>query len=273
MKLAHIAPTSMLGHLPASQKAHLALSKLIVDNMQYARFYRNQVKRNALVILDSPVHENLTPNLGEWVTALGWLRPSVAILPDIIDDAEGTVKSAIFAADQARHYPGIQLMGVPHGKDNAEFLDCAQELVHGVQVKWLGISLERRLENDVLAYQRRVERIRCLARDPVFAGVNIHLLGISEAARELREPLFRRVTSADTSKFAVYYLSGNPAVPPSPLNKQYPGRAALGGSFEYFNWRPSLPSGSRLGEFQRGFLDNLSRWSDYAATGSWLTSK
>jgi hypothetical protein len=265
MKLAHIVPTALLPHT-YHQDAFLCLSNLIARDEFYAEFHRQQVAAGKLVILDNPVHENEPLNLDEWSMAIQLLHPTVINLPDVIDDWEQTVALAKVCSPRAHALsPDSYLMAVPHGVEHSDFLACVRQLyaLRDPVIDWFGVSLERRLENDQLAFERRIRRIRILQTEPGINQRNVHLLGVSEQAYELRSPIFRHVTSADTSKFAVWALNGDPLFPPAPVTVPYPGRESLGGSVKYFGYDPPAGFDPKV------LFESLEAWSHYAENGAY----
>lgn len=260
MKLAHIVPHSLL-ECARDSEAFLCLSNLVVRNPFYAEFHRRMAREGKLVILDNPVHENGELDLREWAEAAKLITPTVAIIPDVIDDANATVMYAREFRGVIREWsPSTRLMAVPHGVEQIDFLRCAQELLRlkNPSIHWFGVSLERRLDDDPYAFQRRVQRVRMLTSEPSFRYRSIHLLGVSEAASEFLHPAFLNVASADTSKFAVWWLNGTAPLPPSPIKQPYPGRASLGGSTRYFDFEPQEAFlRDRLAEY-------LLAWTNYA---------
>jgi hypothetical protein len=260
MKLAHLVPLSMLP-VVHHQAAHLCLSNLVIRSELYAEFHRRQVVEGKLVLLDNPVHEDEPIRIDEWLEAARLIKPTVVVIPDVIDDWEATVKLAKEYRHEVRKVsPRSHLMAVPHGVEHADFLACARQLsaLRDPAITWFGVSLERRLNDDPLALTRRFRRIRILRTEPEVCKRNVHLLGISEQAVELRSPTFAHCVSADTSKFATWALTDNPVFPPPPVRLDYPGRSALGGPLKYFEYDP--PPGFNIGEL----YESLTAWSNYA---------
>jgi hypothetical protein len=260
MKLAHLVPTACLGLLPAEQQAHLALANLVIRNGEYRDYYAGQATQGKLVILDNPVHENVRPQIDEWRLACQIIKPQVAVLPDVIDSAYSTLKMAKWSLDAAPDV-ACEFMGVPHADDDDDYIACAEELVY-LGCTWIGISLDRKLNDDELAYLRRCRRITLL-RDAFGETVKLHLLGISERGFEFTNKYLQAVcASADTSKYAVWFLKGHPVIPPVPIMHRYPGRNALSSSMQYFDYRPVMsPETAEL------FKRNLTRWLKYAEEG------
>jgi len=263
MKLSHLVPTSMLSELPEQQTTHLALANLITDDEEYRDFYCRLVTSGHTVILDYPAHERLDIDLEQWLGAVEILRPSAVVLPDSIDSADETLLQAGIAIrmllrktlNQTPEY-----IGVPHGKTQKEYLACAEKLWR-YGCRWFGISLERQL-SDADALNLRQQRLEGLLTNTYTKTSKYHLLGISETASELIDPFFQEhCGTADASKFAVWWLtSWDSAVPypkDVPINRPYPGRKALGGSVDYFNYCG----------VSTGLQWYLERWSVFAEKG------
>lgn len=262
MRLAHIVPVSLLGTLPKNQRTHLVLSELVLSDERYYRFYVNCRERGDFLILDNPVHEDRPVTIDRWLEAIRQLLPDVAVIPDVIDSDEETVKNAVEAIARLREdgFSGIKLMAVPHGVTQADWLTCARVLEGlGPAISWFGLSLERRLSDDMHALNRRRERVQLLKDEPRFDRIKLHLLGTSECGYEFSDDkIWRRASSADSSKFAVWCMYDNPVLPPVPLTEPYPGRKPFGGSYDYF----FAPVPEWLSP--RKMSANLRRWCSYA---------
>lgn len=261
MKLAHLLPISLIGATPANQSVHLTLAPLVTVYPRYANWLRRRMAHGDTVILDNPVHEDVEPNLDIWMQAMELLHPTIAILPDVIDDDQQTVKNATRLAQEVRrHYWPVKLMAVPHGVEQLDWNNCARALGAINEIEWLGISLERRLKDDELAVARRYERLEFLRDNQRFDHLRVHLLGTSERASEFAGGrVWRRADTTDSSKFAVFYLTNQPVEPPGPVAIPYPGRMPFGGSMEYFHATPQLPF---LGKGR--LTQNLAAWCNYA---------
>jgi hypothetical protein len=267
VKLSHLVPISMLDMLPAEQTTHLALCNLILDDLTYREFYRDKRATGDTVIMDVPQHEGIATSYTAWMSAFNMLRPQVVILPDVITSAELTIRNAKLcydAIDTADLPWPVTLMGVAHGKDDQEFIDCAVAL-HQLGCTRIGISLEHQLA-DRPAYNRRRSRLQLLTRIPQMRTTKYHLLGISETAEEFVDPLFQEFAmTADASKFAVWYLSVvYPPHPPAPITVGYPGRALFGGSMEYFDYKVDYSGFENAGDMP----EYLASWNTYAEKGT-----
>lgn len=263
MKLAHIVPISLLDTVPKNQTTHLVLSELVLKIGSYHRFYSERRCRGDFLILDNPVHENRPITIDDWLQAVLLIMPDVAVIPDVIDsDVEtiANVEKAVEAFTRQGFGSAVELMAVPHGYMQQNWLDCAHRIAAITEISWLGLSLERRLKNDSFALIRRRERVEMLRTESAcFDRLKLHLLGLSETGEELGDDrVWQRATSVDTSKFAVWSMFGTKVRPPVPTYYEYPGRAIFGGGFEYFYAdRPLHVSGRKM-------RSNLQRWVRYA---------
>jgi hypothetical protein len=260
VRLAHLVPTACLPRLNSDQGVYLALSNLIVTDPGYRQFHcdKRDESRTATVILDNPVHERW--GYESFVSALRILRPHIAVLPDTIASATLTVSSSRYYAGVVRNAsPETLAMVVPHGRTDEEYVYCATEMVRTCQPAYIGMTLAGDFDNDAIAYEARRRRLQMLLEVPEIASAcGFHFLGISETAAEFTDELtMRTVSSADASKFAVWHLSEQPVLPPSPINVPYPGRDKFGGSMAYFNYMPDLDQAA-------GLSHTLKSWSDYA---------
>ncbi|HEV2175274.1 MAG TPA: hypothetical protein VGR71_16995 [Nitrospira sp.] len=263
MKLAHIVPVSLLSTVPNEQSLHLVLSELVLSDERYFRFYAERKNAGDFIILDNPVHEDRPVKFEHWIEAIMLLQPNVAVVPDVIDSTLMTLDNAREAVARFReyHFPQTELMAVPHSQTQYGWLQCATELARlGDPLRWFGISLERRLDNDPLALIRRRERVDMMLSFPErFGHIKLHLLGVSERGDELgNDSIWQRAHSADSSKFAVWSMLGTPVSPPVPILQPYPGRGTFGGSYEYFL------AGHPQGLSRRKMLRNLRQWNEYA---------
>lgn len=264
MQLAHITPISLLDTIPVEQHTHLVLSELVRSNSRYSAFYRERAQNGDRIILDNPVHEDRPTKIEDWLDTIELIRPSVAVIPDVIDSQLMTLDNAREAVSKFRQRGfeklGTELMAVPHADTQLGWLTCASDLARLGTISWFGISLERRLNDDGLALQRRRERVVMLSSfRERFAHIKLHLLGVSESGMELSDDrVWQRAESADTSKFAVWNMLETPVVPPVPTTYSYPGRTPFGGSFDYF-FAGHPPRVSR-----RKMRNNLRTWNQYA---------
>src|SRR5271170_4803111 len=119
--------------------------------------------RRDTVIIDNPVHENEPVDPIIWLSVVRKLRPTIAVLPDVIDDDSMTIKQAKMYAPMV-YGLGVKLMAVPHGDCVADFYSSIHELVRISGVTHIGLSLDRRLD-DEKAIEQRYQILRAIKLD------------------------------------------------------------------------------------------------------------
>lgn len=116
---------------------HLLLSHLI-DNRAYFKHYREQRARGAYLVLDNSAHEfEIGQKASTLLDQAMLLNAQEIVVPDCLDDAEGTIESALssieywFEGDRASEMRDLDpaLMYVPQGKDKNDWVECLRELV------------------------------------------------------------------------------------------------------------------------------------------------
>ncbi len=136
MKAALIPPISQLHTFGVSGKFHLLLSHLLQD-VDYTRHYTYQREKGAYLILDNSAHEH---GKGDDPEALLYnaaaLRAQEMVVPDVLEDADGTVESALNALeywfekkDKMIRELNPALMYVPQAKNIDQWVWCFGNLV------------------------------------------------------------------------------------------------------------------------------------------------
>jgi len=230
-KIANITPIPMLDEvLTEKDNFHLVLTNLILSDQKYLDFYRNRIAQGDYVILDVPAFETSQPTSTTSVdAAAAMLMPSEVVLPDDITSAKNTIALAHQCKTllERASYPG-KTMGVPHGTDYREYIDCAVELVEDVGVNVLGIVEEI---PELYGYDRLPMVQKLAARLP---ETEFHLLGIDDELKNFHVPDHIPVRSIDTAKFVVYGLNKIDVWPNHKHTPAYPGRKTVGGRAGYF---------------------------------------
>ena len=231
MKVGNICPTALLEDLiTPEEKYHLVLADIVVEDDDYAQFYRARLSQGDFVTLDSMEAER--PGEGsslevmiEAFKKLG--QPSEIVLPDVSDRRIETVHRSTEAANelQAAGFTGA-FMGVPHGHNWREMEQCADDLVAIPGVECLGVYEQIR-DNFQMSRADAAYQIKYLHRE-----MDIHLLGGDEDCSTMLTPwCHHNCRGTDTAKLIVWGLTGNVVtaenIPP------YPGRKAFGGE-DYF---------------------------------------
>lgn len=129
VKIAHEAPITIMDEVRSRTDYDYALVHLFETHPKYLRHFKQSVELGRDVILDNSIFE-----LGEAFDAdryAHWIRelkPTEYILPDVLEDSEGTVINASKWFAKYSDLPGKRI-GVVHGKTLAEFITCYKRLL------------------------------------------------------------------------------------------------------------------------------------------------
>lgn len=125
MKIAHEAPLSIFNKVQEVTDYDYALVHLFEESEKYYNFFNRSLEKGREVILDNSVFELGTAFDKE--KYYGWiekLNPTYYIIPDVLEDAEQTVKNI----QQWHHLAGKKSIGVVQGKSVEEVIWCYREI-------------------------------------------------------------------------------------------------------------------------------------------------
>ena len=136
MKAALIPPIPCLKQFGVTGKFHLLLSHLLKDPVYFSH-YLTERERGAYLLLDNSAHEH---GHGDDPEALIYnavaLKAQEVVVPDVLEDAEGTVESALNALeywfekkDKVIRKLNPALMYVPQARHMEEWVWCFGNLV------------------------------------------------------------------------------------------------------------------------------------------------
>lgn len=193
IKLAIIPPIAYLNDF--STDYHLVLAHLL-KYPAYFNYYLKRVQAGDTVIMDNGAAEQGTAIADSELFQLAEsLRPSILVCPDSLFDSTETIsRTSAFLDSYARILGGlgIELMGVPQGKTQDDWMEAFAMFNGDSRLKWLGIS-----KYIVGAFPRRLDALE------VIKGVvnkKCHLLGMSEDVEAVfDEKEFPFVQSTDTA--------------------------------------------------------------------------
>jgi hypothetical protein len=239
MRIANIAPTVLLETLCGEDTYHLCLaSQINTRDLRYRSFYKERRMLGHHVILDNDAYEQdgTAPDFQNVLDAIDRMYPYVpneVVLSDVMYGdtcAEDTVNASYLAHKNLRLYLDNTRVGtlehpptalaIPHGNTVEEWIFCATELAHLPLVKTLGIA-----EKDAIKLMGGNRRE--LVRRIIGLGKKIHLFGMMEDMKDVRDPWIRavpEVQGVDGSKLVVWGLTGTPSVPEEAKSPPYPGR-------------------------------------------------
>ena len=200
--------------------------------------YRAMRQRGDYVILDNGITEKgVAAPVSELAAYAASVQAHEIVLPDTYDDAEGTVKSTLEAAKEFYNLvtrpTGVKLMGVVHGKTEAEWSWVYETFTNAPEIDVIGLPkvMTRNFGN-------RTEFLQRYFRSHGLSDKPHHLLGVWDQPEEIK--LFRFLLpwarSIDTSlpvmagvtnqmfgedKFKKVQLDENLAVDPYPHHTLY----------------------------------------------------
>lgn len=187
MQVAIIAPIPLLYKYAIRSKYHMALAHLVLENLDYANFYRERSAAGEYVILDNSIIE-----LGEAVSidiileAAARIKAHEIILPDVYRDGMGTLNAIdrVFHHD-AEKLKGYKLMAVPQGKTMSDWLYCYKKILRNFpQIDVIGIPKSTSMfEDDTIGRDNLVQHL--YSHGFVKYDKEYHLLGVHNNPAEI----------------------------------------------------------------------------------------
>lgn len=212
MKVAHILPAKFANML-YSTEYHLLISFIVLENEQYANFYRECSEDGDYIILDNGTfekgHPDTVPNI---LKAVELVRAKEVVAPDFIKDSLGTMK-AVDSFIKELGDSKISVMAVPQGKDWNSWMECYEWMLRNPRVTRIGISiiaLDLIFPKEVPATMRRICLLDYLYNKDLMAKP-LHLLGMSDNPRELKlisRENYCLVEGLDTSSAWIHGING-----------------------------------------------------------------
>ena len=228
MKAALIPPTKELRYF-GNNSFHLLLSHLFQDP-KYVQHYMQQRMRGAYLVLDNSAHEySVGQDAAKLLQQAAGMRCQEMVVPDSLEDAEGTIEKALSAmevwyeGDQAERMKELDptLMYVPQGNDEKEWAECLKELIRihmftyrkrGARSNFvIGLSKDYEkwdggLDNLLTKYLLPIKEDGIKHR----IRIHVHLLGWGRDLWVLQDLAAKHfwIRSTDSAKPFVYALSG-----------------------------------------------------------------
>ncbi len=233
MLISHESPLSLM---PQSRKYNdydYALVHLFEEIPEYYEFFEQSIKDGRKVILDNSIFE-----LGEafdsekyfhWIDKL---KPSEFIIPDVLEDALGTMDNALEWKEtyQVKTPKNSKSIGVVQGKSYEDLVNCYQYLDEVINVDKIAISFDYSYYLELCPHPNkwmsfalgRINTLTSLLNDGIInKNKPHHLLGCSIPVELFfyREG-FEWIESMDTSSPIVNGLLDIVYEPGSLVNKQ-----------------------------------------------------
>lgn len=146
VKIAHEAPISIFNRVQQLTSYDYALVHLFEENEEYYNLFETAIECNREVILDNSIFELGTAfdpdRYAYWIEKL---KPTYYIIPDVLEDCDGTIANFERWNFKYRHLPG-DTIAVAQGETYNDFVMCYQYLVD--KVDKIAISFDYSFFND-----------------------------------------------------------------------------------------------------------------------------
>lgn len=124
MRIAHEAPLAIMRKVQYYTDYDYALVHLFDESQEYYNFFVDAINRGRYVILDNSIFELGTAfDMDKFADYVSLLKPSAYIVPDVLEDCQGTIDNFEAFSKKYPDLPGRR-MGVVQGKDWNELQQC-----------------------------------------------------------------------------------------------------------------------------------------------------
>ena len=134
MRVAHEAPLEIIKQVSNVTDYDYALVHLFEDNKTYYNHFIDAKKAGRYIILDNSIFELGTAfdadDFAAWCRAL---KPSAYIVPDVLEDIDGTIANWNSWKDKYDDLSGSKI-GVVQGKTEQEIVDCYKFMANAADV-------------------------------------------------------------------------------------------------------------------------------------------
>lgn len=214
IKIYHESPTSIFKRVQDVTDGDYALVHLFEENEVYFQQFVEAVEDGREVILDNSIFELGTAfdadRFAEWVLKL---KPTYYIIPDVLEDAQGTIDNYENWVQKYPNLPG-KTMAVAQGNTYEEFKRCYQYLVG--KVDKICISFDYCFFNDWLKncelptkyhewmFGRQILLTKMRTDGILREDVPHHLLGVGLPQEYAAYRDYKFIDSLDTSNPVVH---------------------------------------------------------------------
>jgi len=144
IKISHESPLSMLEISRTYNDYDYCLVHLLDEYPEYYKFFQDSLKMGRCVLLDNSIFELGTAfNHKEYAKWVQKLNPTEYIIPDVLEDCNGTIESAKKCLWKDWDFvSSSKTIGVVQGKTYAELVKCYATLDQEIGVDKLAISFD-----------------------------------------------------------------------------------------------------------------------------------
>jgi len=218
MKISHESPLCLLDRSRDYNDYDYALVHLFETEPTYLQFFKDSLAQGRTVLLDNSIFELGTAfdsdKFAYWIKEL---KPTEYIIPDVLEDALGTMDNALDWKEKYSDLPG-KTIGVVQGKSYEEIVQCYDYLDNVIGVDKIAISFDYSYYLEVCPHPNkwmgyalgRVQTLTRLLNDGVINTKKPHhLLGCALPIEFLfYRKEFKWLESLDTSNPIVHALLG-----------------------------------------------------------------
>lgn len=218
IRIAHESPLSMLSESRQYNDYDYALVHKFEDTPEYFNFFVESLNQGRHVILDNSIFElGKAFDPKQYLHWIQRLKPTEYIIPDVLEDAVGTIANAI---DWKNNYqplvdPSIRTIGVVQGKSYDDLVTCYQYMDQQIGVDKIAISFDYSYYLEVCPHPNkwmgfvngRVQTLARLLKDGIInTNKPHHLLGCALPIEFMFYREFKWIDTIDTSSPIVHGL-------------------------------------------------------------------
>lgn len=214
IKIAHEAPISIFNKVQQLTDYDYFLVHLFEEYPEYLSKFELSKEKGRTTYLDNSIFELGTSfesrKFANWITRL---RPDYYIIPDVLEDYKGTIKSGMeWMETYGKFLPGTPI-GVVQGKTLEELMDCYSFMDTILNVQMIAISFDYSFYETYFPHPNKyvswaMGRVRLLHEMERTGVINPlkqhHLLGLSLPLEGWFYKTTNWVTSIDTSNPVVH---------------------------------------------------------------------
>lgn len=218
MRVAHEAPLSIIRRVGQLTDYDYALVHLFEESSKYYNYFVDALKKRRYVILDNSIFELGTAfdsdAFAQWVKAL---NPSAYIVPDVLEDIDGTIKNWINWKKKYNDLRGNKI-GVVQGKTEQEIVDCYKFFIAEADVVAISFDYswyEKEFPNEKNKYyswMKGRQRLIDILIDEKLVNYNKphHLLGcgLPQEFAYYKDEKYSFIDTIDTSNPIIHGIKG-----------------------------------------------------------------
>jgi len=219
MKIAHEAPISIFAAVQRMTDYDYALVHLFESNMIYYRMFKDALINGREVILDNSIFELGKAFDGDayhnWIETL---KPTWYIIPDVLEDTQGTLESLNVWLSKYTISPGIKSIGAVQGKTYEEIVECYRGIEPFVDKVAISFDFSYYIKSTEYLKPNNKHHAWMLGRQKLLKDllndgvINTnkphHLLGCSLPQEFIAYKDYNWIDSVDTSNPVVHGLNG-----------------------------------------------------------------